>query len=213
MSALTILKDEQYRFGDIQVLLYEQARVNLFPPPFASVLYGHSLNSGKHWLSKLFCGLIDGEGKNNLSHDFITTYLLQRPLLALVNWKSEINYDLIGYAFPTSFTPTRNIQSAERSAFAAYGMFRPWWGKPELEIAGMLGLAYMFEEWGLTAVQGISLAENNLTRRFMSRYGSVQTGYVPRYQLQGGKLVPGVVTTLMRESFEEYVTQQLLSLE
>lgn len=204
MSALEVLKSENYRLGNVELLIYDQARASIFRPPFMSFLYGKCIESGKTFLPRLFCG------QRDLSHDAITTYLLQRPVMIPVHWTDETHYDAIGFAFPVLTDPHLSIKSPVRSGFCAYGMFKRWWGQPEEEVGTMLGIAYMFNEWNLAAIHGISYVENRLTRAYMRRFGFVQTGFVPRYQFQNGTLVPGVVTSLLKEDFERYVEHQLL---
>lgn len=203
MSLLLALKEVGYRIGDIQVLQYDAARVDIFQPGYVSKLYFLGQSSGKRWLPNLFCGMA------NINHDAITCYLLQRPLLVLVNWKTDTTFEEIGFIFPVFFQPLLSIRAAERQCFGAYGFFRQYWGKPEAEVVGMLGLAYMFQEWGLKAIHGVSYDTNSLTRRFLKGYGFKQTGHIPYYQVRDGVLVNGVVTTLLRTDFEQYVESQL----
>ena len=215
-DVLSILKSEGYKWGDCQVLRYDPKRPDIFPEGYVSSLYwaargdtttAHGRKQASI-LPSLFCGM------SNLSHDSITTYLLTLPLLIPVLWSSPTSFIPVGIGFPTLFQPPLNIpvEPGQRMAFAGYGFFHPFWGDPHLPTLAMLGLAYIFQEFGLSAIHGIRYTGNRLTARFMAQFGFTQTGAVPRYQLEHGVLVPGVVSSLMREDFERYVEHKLLEL-
>src|SRR5437588_3452336 len=208
-SILNALKDDLYRIGDLQVLLYDKARVNIFPEGYLSKLYQLCKLSGRRnklgILPQLFCGMPD------LSHDAITTYLASRPVLVFVIWSGESFFEA-GFAFPTALPVAGNRVGPERSLFVGYGMFKGVWGKPEAEILGMLGLAYFFLEYALGAVHSVRYCWNDLTARFVRRYGFRDVGTIPRYMLEDGKLVPAVASSLLVEDFEFYVERKLVEL-
>jgi hypothetical protein len=108
-----------------------------------------------------------------------------------------------------------------RAALAAYAFFRPWWGSTEQHVLAMLGLAYLFHTFKLTAIHGQRNIRNALTARFMSKFGFRDTGVIPRFLMDWvppadipvrGKLVSCVVNSLLREDFEAYVTNQFRGL-
>jgi RimJ/RimL family protein N-acetyltransferase len=96
--------------------------------------------------------------------------------------------------------------------FAGYVFFRSAWGTPEIEVLGMLGLAYLFSQFRLLAIHGQRYPQNGLTARFMRKYGSKDVGTIPHYMLRDGKLESCTVSTLLQSDFESYVKRQLLSL-
>lgn len=205
---LSILKEEGYRWGDCQVLRYDAKRVDVFPQAYVTKLYNLCRGDGKHSniLPNLFCGM------SNLDHDSITTYLLQRPLLILAVWRSNYDFAEAGIAFPVLFQPPLNVHAAERMSFSGYGYFRDWWGTPEITVLSMLGLAYIFTEFNLSAIHGVRYPSNQRTACFLAQFGFKEVGRVPRYQMKDGVLVDGVVSTLLIEDFESYVERKLLEL-
>lgn len=76
----------------------------------------------------------------------------------------------------------------------------------------MLGLSYLFLNYNLQAIHGQRLPWNNLTSRFMSRFGFRDTGVVPRYMMYENTLTDCVVSSLLREDFESYARKSLLEL-
>jgi hypothetical protein len=139
----------------------------------------------------------------NLDHDSITTYLSSRAgLLILVRWTSPSTFVPIGFAFPSTLIGTMS-KSGEKAIFGAYGFFSPWWGKPDILVLTILGLAYFYREFGLIAVHGLRYADNDRTARLMAQVGFRDDGTIPRYMCdQRGKLVDAVVSTLEVEEFE-----------
>lgn len=205
-SLLPVFKEDGYRIGNLQVFLYDRRRVDVFPPPYLTKLYNLCKTSGrrssKGILPTFFCGMED------LSHDAITSYLSDLPIILFVEWLDQNTFKEAGFAFPVLFRG----KSPERICFAAYGFFREYWGKPETATLMLLGLSFLFQEFGLKAIHGIRYQENLLTAKFMSGFGFRETGRVPRYMMQDGKLVPGVVTSLLREEFEAVAALHLVQL-
>jgi hypothetical protein len=93
---------------------------------------------------------------------------------------------------------------------AGYGFFREAWGTEDQQIVTMLGLAYIFKEFDLRAIIGNRYTDNTLTAKFMGRFGFKDCGEIPCFQLRETKLVPLVVSALMREDFEQYVADFLV---
>ena len=208
-SVLLALKEDGYRIGNCQVVLYDRKRVDVFPavicPSYATLQRIRPSQSKLGILPNLFCGMQD------LSHDAITTYLANRPVLVLGIWTSAEEFLECGMAFPSTLPVTGNPTGPERSMFAGYGFFRLW-GQPEAEILGMVGLAYFFNEFQVTAIHGLRYRENGLTARFVGQFGFKDNGFIPRYMMQDGKLVGAVCSTLLIEDFENYVGRKLLEL-
>ena len=100
----------------------------------------------------------------------------------------------------------------ERSGFFGYGYFRSIWGRPEAEILGMLGLAYVFMEFDISAIHGLRLPFNSLTAKFTRKFGFVDDGTIPKYMLYNGKLIGAIASTLLIENFERYVEIKLVQL-
>jgi hypothetical protein len=123
-------------------------------------------------------------------------------------WQEDETFKEMGFAFPVVMC---GKQAPEMSAFCGYGFFRSAWGTPELPVAAMLGLAYLFQEFNIKAIHGTRFEDNTLTAKFVEQFGFKQVGRIPDYQLKDGKLVPAIVSTLLREDFERYVEEFLVS--
>jgi RimJ/RimL family protein N-acetyltransferase len=121
-------------------------------------------------------------------------------------WKDDVFHEA-GFAFTVVSCGHVDL---ELSAFAGYAFFKPYWGTLELPVLAMLGLTYLFNEFKLHALHGTRFEDNLLTARFMAQFGFKEDGLIPKYQLKDGKLVPAVVSTLMREDFEAYVESWLI---
>lgn len=204
VNVLAALQEDLYRLGDLQAIRYDKTRTDLFPEGYL----GHIFNlckaskrrSGDGILTTLFCG--------NPASDFdsIVSYLAARPVVVMGKWEEE-RFVEYGFAFPVI---TVGRQGTEKSLFAGFGFFSHAWGKEETPILAMLGLAYLFQEFDLRAVHGTRFVENVLATKFMDQFGMKVVGEVPSYQLKGDKLVPGVVSSLLRADFEAYVEDFLV---
>ena len=219
-SILDALREDNFTLGNCSVQIYDRKRVDIWGTNYLHHIYGECLRSRPTHpygiLPESFCGMTD------LSADAICSYLHSRPvLLLLCVHTSAAEFTPVGFAYPTTFCgaplnlsapipPATTV--AERSMFAGYAFFRPWWGKPEIEVLGMLGLAYFFTRFSLIAVHGMRYPENGLTAHFMQRYGSREVGRIPYYMLNDGKLDSCVVSTLLRTDFEQYCRRAILSL-
>ena len=148
----------------------------------------------------------------DLSHDAITTYLANRPIIILAQWTSPTTFVEHGFSFPSTLPIIGMQKGPERSGFFGYGYFRSIWGRPEAEILGMLGLTYFFLELDISAIHGLRYESNELTSRFTRKFGFRDNGIIPRYMLRGNKLVGAICSTLMIEDFSSYVERKLLEL-
>ena len=208
-SILEVLKDDNYKIGPLQAIQYDRKRTALFPEGYIGGLYwrmrGNRFNErkGNGVLETLFCGMAD------VSFDAIVPYLAARPLLVLGEWKgeNEETFEPAGLVFPVL---TIGGAATERSVFAGYTMFRPYWGSPYSEVLGMLGLAYFFVELQLEAILGVRYSGNVSSASFVRRYGMRDCGVIPKYMLRDGKLVSGTVSILERSDFERYVENELV---
>jgi hypothetical protein len=205
-NLLDVFKLDGYRIGNCQVLLYDRQRPDVFPPPYLTKLYNLCKASSRRApmgiLPNLFCGMED------LSHDAITMYLAGLPVVILAVWSDENTFTEAGFAFPVNLRG----KSPERMAFAAYGFFQKYWGTAESKILMLLGLAFFFQEFQLSCLHGIRYKENYLTAQFTRQFGFHETGRPPRYMMQDGKLVTGVVSSLLREEFELVAARKLIEL-
>ena len=214
-SILEAFREDQYRLDNLQVRMYTPQTRHEWPEDFIGQLYmklkgdrfGHRPD-GTGILEYLFCGMTD------LSYPAIVGYLSNRPLVVLGMWTSYIGgregeseqFEPAGFAFPVTLTG----EAPDRSGFFGYGIFREFWGNPIMEPLVMLGLAAIFSEFKLEAVHGLRYAQNDLTARYVRRYGFRDNGVIPSYMLRRGKLVSAVSSTLMREDFERYVENALV---
>jgi hypothetical protein len=198
-AILDLIHDQQYKFGNCQVLRYDRHNETLFPSPFLTKLYrltcasGRRSKSGKGALVQAFCNSTD------LSHDNVTAYLFTRnPLLILSVWTSSTTWEPAGYAY---FTVLKG-EGATRFALGAFTFFADWWGKPEITLLGVLGLAYFFRQFGLQILIGEQYASNAQAARFLRQFGFHDVGIIQRYLVRDGKLVAARLVECLPEDFE-----------
>jgi hypothetical protein len=208
-SILKVLKDDSYRIGDYQALLYDRRREDVFPPGYLLKLWELCRTSGRGKLGilpTLFCGMRD------LSADALTSYLAGRPVVVMVVWTGPNTFLEAGFAFPSTLPMTGLPVGPERAMFGGFGMFQGVWGLEAAEILGMLTLSYLFLEFDVSAIHGLRYPENALAGRFMRRYGAKDNGMIPRFMLRGDELTGAISSTLMVEDFEHYVERKLVDL-
>lgn len=197
IDVLAALQEDKYRFGDLQCVRYVKSD---FPDDYLGHLYNRCRESKRRSGN----GILDVLFGGNPASDFpsIVTYLASRPALLIIGKWTDGKFREMGFAFNTVSVGGPNT---EKSLIAGYGFFREVWGTEDQKILAMLGLAYFFKEFDLQAVIGNRYKENFLTAKFMEQFGFKNCGEVPRFQLKGTKLVPMLVSALLREDFEEYV--------
>ncbi len=206
VDVLGALKEDEYRWGDLQAIRYDRTRADLFGDEYLAHLYHHcrasKRRSGNGVLDALFGG--------NPASDFnsIITYLAQRPVLIILGKWVDGKFEDLGFAFSTI---SMGLANTEKSLIAGYTFQKEAWGTEDQQILTMLGLAYFFKEFDLQAIIGNRYTDNLLTANFMARFGFKECGEIPRFQLRGTKLVPMVVSALLKEDFEAYVTEFLVS--
>jgi hypothetical protein len=207
VSILQAFAEDGYRVGDYVALLYDPARVDVFGEEWIADAYRRLKGSPYSQKSKanttlqyLFCGM------GNLSFNAIVSYLSQLKIVVVGKWEGDV-FISYGFAFITITTRT----PSDAMAFIGYGFFKEAWGCPETELLTMLALCYFFKEFSLCAIHGVRYVENRSTARFMRRFGFKDDGIVPKYMLKGDKLVSAVVSSCLREDFEHYVEEKLIS--
>ena len=243
---IAALADLQFTLGNCRVIPYNRANRELFGDRLLNQLYDLCLQSRPTHpfgiLPDVQCGMLD------LTRDAITSYWHTRRITlvvlggggdgsasvvpgptprnptALLADGSEIagfTYLTTMVGVPYDFSNLGGPQpGGPRAALAAYTFFRPWWGSAEQHVLGMLGLAYLFHTFKLSAIHGQRNIRNALTAKFTGKFGFRDTGIVPRFlmdwtpmgNIHNGKLVSCVVNSLLREDFETYVTEQFRSL-
>lgn len=202
--ALEGLQQDLYRLGDLQAIRYDKARTDLFPDGYLGHLYLLCRESKRRSGDGILTTLFAGNPASNF--DSIVSYLAARPVIIMGKW-TEDRFVEYGFAFPVIEI---GRHGTEKAIFAGFGFFHRSWGTEEQTILAMLGLAYMFQEFDLQAIHGTAYPENVLPRKFMAQFGMKVVGEVPCYQLQGTKLVAGVVSSLLRSDFEAYVEDWLV---
>jgi hypothetical protein len=205
VDVLLALKEDGYRLGDLAAIRYDKSRTDLFPDDYLGHLYNRCRESKR----RSGDGILTATFGGNPASDFnsIVTYLATRAfLLILGRWEGDKFHEL-GFAFPTV---TLGTNSTEKAMISGYGFYREAWGTEDQKIVTMLGLAYIFKEFDLRAIIGNRYTDNTLTAKFMGRFGFKDCGEIPCFQLRGTKLVPLVVSALMREDFEQYVADFLV---
>jgi hypothetical protein len=205
VDVLLALKEDGYRLGDLQAIRYDKKNADLFPDDYLGHLYNRCRESKRRSGN----GILDALFGGNPASDFnsIVTYLASRSyLIILGRWEGEKFHEL-GFAFSVI---SCGFPHTEKSLFGGYGFFRDAWGTSDQEIVTMLGLAYLFKELDIIALHGIRYEENLLTARFMAKFGFKVDGAIPYYQLKGNKLATGIISTLLRTDFEDYVADFLV---
>lgn len=216
MSLIAAIKADGYRYGDMQVIIYDRRDATIFKPGFLGELYfmlkGDRYNrrgEGSGILETLFCGMTD------LSYDSIVPHFAGHPLAVMGVWNPVLDeatnetvdkFDVAGVAFPVTMLG----RGDQKACFAGYGFLPKYWGTSEQETLTILGLALLFSELDVLSIHGIRYADNDLTARFMARFGFVDTGTLPRYMLRKGKLVEAVTSTLSVEAFEAHLAHRAL---
>lgn len=201
--ALEGLQEDGYRIGDLQALRYDRATPPFFDG-YLGKLYNLCASSKRRSGDGILTALFGGNPASNF--DAIVSYLAQRPVIVLGEWKDGVFVEA-GFCFPLI---TCGTMETERAMFCGFGFFKPYWGTPELTVLAMLGLSYLFQEFDLKAIHGTRYRDNVLAWNFTKQFGFKEIGEIPHYQLRKGKLVPGVVTSLLRGDFERYVENWLV---
>jgi hypothetical protein len=205
VDVLLALKEDGYRLGDLQAIRYDKKNADLFPDDYLGHLYNRCRESKRRSGN----GILDALFGGNPASDFnsIVAYLASRSyLIILGRWEGDKFHEL-GFAFSVI---SCGFPHTEKSLFGGYGFFRDAWGTSDQEIVTMLGLAYLFKELDIIALHGIRYEENLLTARFMAKFGFKVDGAIPYYQLKGNKLATGIISTLLRTDFEDYVADFLV---
>ena len=207
MSILEAFASDCYRVGDYAAIKYDKARTDIFPEGWLGEVY-FRLKGGMYnrksktdgILEKCFCGM------SQLDYDSIVRYLSTLQIVAVGKWVGDtfLHY---GFTFITIITGN----ATDRMSFVGYAFYPDAWGQPETELMTMLALCYLFHEFKFSAIHGVRYVENRLTKKFMERFGVRDDGIVPKYMLKGDKLVPAVGSTCLREDFERYVEERLIS--
>ena len=208
MDALERIRDLGYRWGDQQAILYDPARVDVFPGLYLSNLWHDCKNSGRRRsgngiLEPLFCGMA------RIDHDAIIAYLTTRKLYILGEWRQRIikadeppRVDFIPLGF--CFLTTGCQGKSGNSAFGAYAFFESAWRTPQQIVLTHLGIAALICEENLLSLHGIRYSDNHLTARWMAQFGFRDIGVIPNYMIRysTGELTDATISTLNRETFE-----------
>ncbi len=198
----------------------------IFAQPFVAHLYERTRTSGRSKLGSLpvlFCGMA------NLGIDAICSYLTQRPICVVGEWRKwtytspppvrEVGtpyFHDLGFCFPSVnplVTQASNVYNPQNSCFAGYTMFQEAWGTPQQSICMYLGLAWLFHTFQLIAIHGQRYTDNVLTKRFTHTFGFKDCGTLPYCLLRGidQPLVSMTASTLLRSDFVDLTRKVLLN--
>lgn len=205
MTALADLQAQDYRLGDCQAIRYDRTRADLFSDGYLGRLYFLLKECGRHGGDGILTAMFGGNPPS--AFDAIIPFLAARPLIVLGTWKGG-QFTEAGLCYPILYCGT---QQTEMAAFCGFGFLPPVWGSDELCTLGILGLAMLYQELNLVAIHGTRFPANMLAARFMEQFGFHTVGELPHYQLQEGKLVPAVIATCSRETFETVAAAYLRS--
>lgn len=208
-NTLTPFQEMQWRIANCFVRVYDRKQVDVYGDNFLHYLYQQTVDSGPNVLSTTFCGVRD------LTADAICAYLHTRQPLLLLCMDSDndpARFDAVGYLFPTVWFGIKG--ETERSGLIGYCFFHSVWGTPQASVLGMLALAYMFLNYDLVAIHGQSAVWNQLSHKFVEQFGVRETGILPRtLPRSDGQLEDCRWSTVLREDFEKYAREQLLSIQ
>jgi hypothetical protein len=207
MSLIQALKEDEYRHGNLQSIPYSTANTAVFKEDFLHDLYFalkgsrfHKIRPGNSILEMLFCGMTD------ISYNAIVSYLSKIPMGVMGIWEDG-QFRPAGIHFVTVSMGAGD----ELACFGGYGFLKEHWGSEEQETLTVLGLSQIFGQLNVKSIHGMRYLQNEFTARYMARFGFKDVGIIPNYMLRRGKLVPGVVSTLSREAFEENLLGRVLS--
>jgi RimJ/RimL family protein N-acetyltransferase len=215
--------DRDFAWGNVQAIKYDPTNP-AFPAPYLYHLYERTRLSGRSKLGSLpmlFCGM------TNLALDPICSYLSQRPICVVGEWRRHTfltapdpdsvdtpYFHELGYCFPAVnvIQTASTFDNPQNSVFAGYTLFGDVWGTPQQTICMYLGLAWLFHTFHLVAIHGTRYTDNHLTARFTHKFGFKDVGTIQHYMLKetGQPLVGAVVSTLTRSDFVD-LTRRLLS--
>lgn len=153
-------------------------------------------------LPALFCGM------TNLGPDAICSYLSQRALCVVGEWRSggmkakvvDISQEKpdgdyavefeeeperfypLGYCFPSTpptVSPHSLTDVPSNSVFAGYTIFSEIWRKPQQTVLMYLGLAWLFHTFKLAALHGSRYDTNHLSAKWTHQFGFRDCGTLP----------------------------------
>jgi RimJ/RimL family protein N-acetyltransferase len=205
MSILEALQADSYRIGNLQAIIYDRRKTEIFRADFLSQLYFEFLQNrynrrpGTGILEMMLCGFED------FSHDSVVGFWLKTPLVILGVWH-EGEFKAAGLCFPAIMI---GAGQPERACYGGYAFKPAYWGTDEQEVLATLGIAALFQEMQLLALHGSRFETNDLTAKFMQRFGFRDVATLPAQMTRKGKLVSAVISTLPREVFEAYLERQL----
>lgn len=229
---LAYLQQRAYRWGDLQPILYDRKRTDLFPEPYLVTLYQRTRASGRSKLGSLpnlFCGMTD------LSCEAIVTFLSQRPVIVMGEWRKRLAgmAGMAGLAgkgeLPTYFHPLGYVLLAplilsatgeRNAAFAGYCFFQEAWRTPQQRVLTYLTLAFLFQEYRLVSLLAQRYDDNKLTARWMRQFGLRDVATLPNAMIRNhggleegeGELTSSVVSVLDRADFEERLRELMARL-
>lgn len=226
---IQLLKDADYRWGNLQAIRYDPARFDLFPgPSFLLWLWQRCQTAGRGTLGPLgilpalFCGVRDLGAEN------IVGLLRKNPLFILGEWKMPVQpmdaptvapyFDPLGFCFPVGdpLLAAPALQPANRNAiFAGYAFFDNAWRTRQQRVLTWLGITALFGEFRSAAVHGVRFHDNHLTARWMSQFGFSDVGTIPHYLYShsSGDLTAGVVSTLTRAHFSTILSEIMFQIQ
>lgn len=196
MTSLESIQASDYRIGGCQAIVYDPAKGDIFEDGFIGRFYS-LCRRGRHGDTPAVLHACFG-GNPPATFNAIVPCLAARPFIVVGEWREGV-FHPAGIAFIQIVCGTAQT---ERAAFVGYLFLREFWGSEQIDTLMMLGLTILFQNYGLVAIHGTRYLDNTLTARFVARFGFRQVGEIPFYQLRGEKLVPAVVTTLLRSDFE-----------
>lgn len=208
MSLIQALREDKYRYGDLQSIPYDPKNP-LFKEDYLHDLYFmlkgsrfHKTRPGNGILDVLFCGMPD------ISYNTITAYLATHNLCVMGIWQPDGTFSTAGI----HFTPVRTVgPDGESMCISGYGFLKDYWGTEEMETLTVLGIAQIFGELNVKSIHGIRYTTNEFTARYMAKFGFHDLCTIPNWMLRNGKLVPGVLSTLSREEYERNLMERVLS--
>lgn len=217
-----------FRWGQLQAIRFDASKTDLFPEKYLIHLYDLTRASGRSRLGSLpmlFCGMTD------LSCEAIVAYLRTLPLIVLGEWRpyeepagdgsrvlsTSFEFHPLGYCFLATLTSSRLSTDTDphNFAFGAYTFFQEAWGSSRQLVLTYLGIAALFSMFRLRVLGGSRYTSNQLTARWMRRFGFRDLAELPSFLLDSatGDTVPATFSILERVTFARLLGGILAELE
>ncbi len=176
-----------FQHGRVFVTVYDRS-LPMFPECFWTRIYFLLKGNG---LDQMFASGIDHDG-------FIAYFVAGRfPIVAGIE-TGDGGWEEVGISWLEPMIWTDQARVAR-----IHVAIMPRWRTAKAAlVAGLLGLKFCFERYGIQCLYGAFYGENLRARRYDEFLGFSEFHRLPRFSLRNGKLEDMIVGTLLREDFD-----------